>query len=288
MAERCAEEAHAGDVQGLAPRVLYSSVEDGIAIIDFIEAMSFPRTEVLALIPGTLRRLHGLPRFPTVFNYITAHKGFIWRFRAAGLVAHDEVEEVFCGYEQICAVYPHVDADMVSCHMDLKPENILFDGRRVWLIDWMAASVNDRYFDLAIVANFVVTNDTDERAYLTEYFGRPPDEYQLARFFLMRQVLHVFYATVFLLLGSTGKPIPRNDDAPSFPAFHDRMWAGEIDLADNELKVVYGLVHWRQLLSNMRQTRFDEALAIISDRHPDPEATRRLLPVPLPAVVARV
>jgi thiamine kinase-like enzyme len=40
----------------------------------------------------------------------------------------------------------------------LKPENILFDGHRVWLLDWKAALVNDRYFDLAIAANFVVTN----------------------------------------------------------------------------------------------------------------------------------
>src|ERR1035437_5001389 len=52
---------------------------------------------------------------------------------------------------------PRLDADLVSCHMDLKPENILYDGRRVWLIDWMAAFLNVRYFDLAIVANFVVT-----------------------------------------------------------------------------------------------------------------------------------
>jgi thiamine kinase-like enzyme len=37
---------------------------------------------------------------------------------------------------------------MVSCHSDPKPENILFDGQRVWLVDWHAAIVNDRYFDL--------------------------------------------------------------------------------------------------------------------------------------------
>ncbi|MDQ2776013.1 MAG: hypothetical protein M3Y57_14020 [Acidobacteriota bacterium] len=37
----------------------------------------------------------------------------------------------------------------------------MFDGRRAWLIDWKAAFLNDRYFDLAIVANFVVTNEAD-------------------------------------------------------------------------------------------------------------------------------
>jgi len=264
---------------GLAPRVLYCNAEDGIAIIDFIEAVSFPATQALALLPRTLRRLHALPPFPKAFNYVTAHKGFIWRFRAAGLLPRDEIEDIFPRYAQICAAYPRVDADMVSCHMDLKPENIVFDGLRPWLIDWMAASVNDRYFDLSIVANFVVTNEAEERTYLAEYFGQPPDQYQLARFFLMRQVLHMFYAAVFLLLGSAGKPIPRSENPTLFRTFHDQLWAGEIDLADNAMRGVYGWIHWEALLTNLRQTRFDEALRIVSDRQAPPEGMRWLLPL---------
>ena len=171
---------------GLAPRVLYSNTGDGVAIIDWIEAVPFAAAEAMVRLPAMLKRLHTLPLFPKVFNYATAHNFFIWRLRASGLLSHTEVEDVFRRYQQVCGAYPRLDADLVSCHMDLKPENILFDGSRVWLVDWTAAFVNDRYFDLAIVANFVVSNDEDERNYLKEYFGRPPDEYELARFFLMR------------------------------------------------------------------------------------------------------
>ena len=78
--------------------------------------------------------------------------------------------------------------------------------------------------------------------------GQPPDEYQLARFFLMRQVLHMFAATIFLLLASAGEPINLSKTLPSFRDFHRRIWAGEIDLADKDLKIVYGMVHWEQLL----------------------------------------
>jgi hypothetical protein len=264
---------------GLAPRVRYASVEDGVCITDFVEAAPFPITEALARIPGTLRRLHALPPFPKTFNYVTAHNGFIWRFRTANLLPRNEVEEIFTRYEQVCAVYPRLDADMVSCHSDLKPENIVFDGQAVWLVDWQAAFVNDRYFDLAIVANFVLTNDADERIYLERYFGQPANEYQLARFCLMRQVLHVFYATVFLLLGSAGKPVNQNAILPTFRDFHQRIWAGEVNLADNDLRIVYGRVHWEQLLGSMRQARFDDAVRIVSDRHACPEGVRRLLPV---------
>jgi hypothetical protein len=263
---------------GLAPRVLYSSTEHGIAIIDWIEAVPFPVAQALVHLPAMLKRLHGLPPFPKAFNYATAHNFFIWRLRVSSLLPGDEVEEVFHRYQQICAAYPCLDADLVSCHMDLKPENILFDGSRAWLVDWMAAFVNDRYFDLAIVANFLVTNDGDECAYLEKYFGQPPDEYQLARFFLMRQVLHMLSAAVFLLLGSAGKPIRQNENPPSFRDFHERIWAGEIDLADNDLKVVYGMVHWEELLRNVRQPRFEKALRIVSERNTSQEGGRPLLP----------
>jgi len=264
---------------GLAPRVWYASIEDGISIIDFVEPAPFPKAEALVRIPGTLRRLHALPRFPKAFNYVTAHKGFVWRFRTADLLPKSEIDEVFSRYEQVCAVYPRLDPDMVSSHSDLKPENMLFDGQHVWLVDWQAAFVNDRYFDLSVVANFVVTDGEDERNYLRAYFGQPPDEYQLARFFLMRQVLHMLAATVYLLLSSSGKPVNQNEKLPSFGDFHQRIWAGEVNLAENDLRIVYGRVHWEQLLENMRQPRFDEALRIVSDRHACQESTRRLLPL---------
>jgi aminoglycoside phosphotransferase (APT) family kinase protein len=264
---------------GLTPRVRYINTEDGISINDFVEAVPFPATQALVQLPGTLRQLHTLPPFPKTFNYVTAHNGFIWRFRVGGLLSGVEIEEVFPRYEEVCATYPRLDSDMVSCHSDLKPENILFDGQRVWLVDWKAAFVNDRYFDLAVAANFLVTDDADELTYLERYFGQRPDEYQRARFFLMRQVLHMLSATVFLLLGSAGKPINLSEKLPSFRDFHRRIWAGEVNLADNDLKIVYGMVHWEQLLQNMRQTRFKEALRIVSDRHACPEGMRRLLPL---------
>ena len=55
-----------------------------------------------------------------------------------------------------------------------KPDNMLFDGSRLWLVDWEAAFQNDRYADLAVAANMLVANETEERIYLQEYFGAPP------------------------------------------------------------------------------------------------------------------
>lgn len=263
---------------GLAPRVWYADFEDGISIADFVEAVPLSIAEARVRIPGTLRRLHALPALSKTFNFVTMHNGFIWRFRTANLLPKNEIEEVFRQYTQVCGVYPRVDADMVSCHDDLKPENILFDGQRVWLVDWQAAFMNERYFDLAIVANFVVNDESEERIFLHEYFGQPPDEYQVARFFLMRQAMHLMYAAVFLLLGASGKAVDLSEKAPEFRNFHERIWAGGVDLGVDEMKIVYGRVHWERLLQNLRMARFEEALRIVSDRDAD---VQRLLPVAL-------
>ena len=268
----------AGATAGLAPRVLYADTNDGIAILDWVEAVPLAPAQALVQLPAALRRLHELPPFLKSFNYATAHRFFIWRLRGSGLLREAEMAEVFGCYERICAAYARLDTDMVSCHMELKPENVLFDGSRIWLVGWQAAFVNDRYFDLAMAADFILTNNGDERIYLNAYFGQPADEYQSARFFLMRQVVHMLSAAVFLLLGSAGGPIRRDENPPPFRDFHERIRAGEIDLANNDRKVDYGLVHWKQLVSDMRQPRFDEALRIVAGRNTGPGGVSLLLP----------
>jgi hypothetical protein len=74
----------------------------------------------------------------------------------------------------------------------------------------------------------------------------------------------MFYAMVFLTLGSSGEPIDRSEPVPAYDDFQRRFWAREAGLADNTAKTVYGKAHWEQLSQNMRQARFDEALEIVS------------------------
>lgn len=264
---------------GLAPHVWYTSVEDQISISDFIPEVPFPPTEALVRMPAVLRTLHALPPFPEGVPHLDTtclfllHKGpaldgFIQKFQAAHILSPSETEELFAWHAQLAAVYPSHEPDLVSSHNDLfKPDNILFDGGRVWLVDWEAAFRNDRYADLAVVANLVVATDAGREMYLHGYFGRPPDEYERAQFFLMQQLVHMFYAMVYLWLGSSGKPVDWSEKAPDFQTFQRRLWSGEVNLADAETKVVYGKVHWDQLVQNMRQPQFSEALRIVSDRH---------------------
>ena len=264
---------------GLAPRVWYTSIEDRISIEDFVDNKPLPVTEALLRVPAALRRLHALPPFAGVPNHINttcmflihegpARDGFLKQFQTANILPKSESDELFARHAQLAGAHPHQPADMVSSHNDLfKPDNMLFDGTRLWLVDWEAAFLNDRYADLAAVANQVVANGAEEKLFLQEYFGQAPDEYQLARFFLMQQVAHMFYAMAFLHMGSAGQRIDWSQSVPDFWSFQQRIWAREADLADKDVKVVYGRIHLERLLQNVRQLRYEEALRIISSRH---------------------
>jgi aminoglycoside phosphotransferase (APT) family kinase protein len=263
---------------GLAPKVHYSSVEDRISITDFVEAVPFSAAEALIRMPAVLRKLHALPPFPPRASHLNTsctfllHEGpargaIIQKFQAANILPKAESDELFVRYAQTAAAYSLDSLDMVSSHNDLfKPDNVLFDGRRVWLVDWEAAFLNDRYADLAVVANLLVSNEAEERQFLQEYLGQPADEYQLAKLHLMRQVTHIFYTIAFLMLGSSGKPIDLSEALPAFRDVQHRFWTGAFKLADNSAKLVYGRIHLNQLFENARRARFDESLRIASDR----------------------
>ncbi|NPV91938.1 MAG: phosphotransferase [Firmicutes bacterium] len=252
---------------GIAPRVWYSDVQDRISITDFVEARPFPVEEARTRLAELLHELHSLPPFPRIMNFQEAADGFLRKFQEAKILPESMTEELFKQYGRVTAVYPRDDRDLVSCHNDLKPENILFDGERAWLVDWEAAFLNDRYADLAVVANFVVKSDEDEADFLRSYFGEAANEYRHARFYLARQTAHMSYFTVFMLFGAKGTPVDANMKKPylSFREFHDRIWTGEISLADDEAKLQYALVHMEQLLLNMRTKRFEAALNTVSD-----------------------
>jgi hypothetical protein len=258
---------------GLAPRIWYASVEERLAITDFVDAVPFPLHEARLRMPVMLKAVHALSPFPSRASHLNtsctflldksvAVPGLIERFRAAKALPAAETDELVALYEQLVEAYARCESDMVSSHNDLlRPENVLFDGQRVWLVDWEAAFRNDRYVDLAVVANFVVRDEADEKAYLEAYFGEPPNEYQSARFVLMRQLAHLFYAMAFLWLGA-GQVV--DVEAEDFRHFHDRVWAGGVDLGDKAVKVKYGQVHREQLLRNVSGERYRDALRMVA------------------------
>lgn len=252
---------------GLAPRIWYTSVEDRISITDFVRCAPdpLPRSEALVRLPALLRELHALRPFAeapfnTTCTYLLgegpAVDGYLQKFLSSGLLPPGGSEEFAARLAELKVAYSRDPEDLVACHNDLfKPDNILFDGDRLWLVDWEAAFLNDRYADLVVVANQLVRNEDEEVAFLSTYFGAPPTSIQRTKFHRMQQLSHLFYTMAFLSIGAAGtkKPVDWNAPALSFGDFHERLWTvRDLDLADPEVKVLHGRVDWERLIGQPR------------------------------------
>jgi thiamine kinase-like enzyme len=251
---------------GIAPQVWYTSIEDKISITSFIETKPFPTGEAIPKIAHLLSKLHAFPPYKRVIHSLDTTNLFINKIKNSKILPAGLTDDLFQQFEKISAVYPRNNEDIVACHNDLKPENILYDGDSVWLADWEAAFSNDRYSDLAIVGNFILKNDADEVEYLKRYFGREATEYEYARFYLMQQIMHMSYFTVFTVFVSANRKEIDLDrvEKHEFRNFHDRMWNGDISLAGDEARMEYALVHLDQLKANMASNRFKESMRIVS------------------------
>jgi thiamine kinase-like enzyme len=249
---------------GIAPKVHYVNVDDKVSLTDFIVEKPFPVAEAREMMAKLIGRVHALPKFSHQVDYVAVADGFFRRFQESDVLSERVPKELLTSYGRIGKVYPRNDESaIVSAHNDLKRDNILFDGERAWLVDWEAAFSNDRYVDLAAMANFVVRSDEDEMHFLNNYFGKEPDEYQRARFFLMSQIIHMFCFTLCMSL------IPdnlKNEDAEpvDFRTFHDRLWNNEISLASAEAKRQYALCHMQQLEKNLSSRRFEDSMNIVA------------------------
>jgi|SRR6185437_13667421 len=251
---------------GIAPKIYYLNNDDRISITDFIAEQPFAAPEARDKMADSIRHLHALPKFPYRINYIDAADNFLHKFKDSEILPESETKDIFESYAKIVNVYPRNDEkNLVSCHNDLKPDNIIFDGNKPWIVDWEAAFLNDRYVDLASMANFVVKSDKDEADFLEKYFGKVADEYQQARFFLMSQIVHIFCFTLCTLSGAAGEKVSMKKQGKiSFREFHDSLWNCTISLAGNESKLHYGLAHAEEFRRKMQTSRFSDSLRILS------------------------
>ena len=257
---------------GIAPYVYYSNAQDAVSITDFIETKPLSEhwaspNELLPELVKIIKSIHSTPLFPKLVNYLDGIDMFIQNFKASDLLPERATEEHFRYYSQIQNVYPRYDGDVVSSHNDLNPNNILFDGKKIWIIDWEAAFQNDRYVDLANIANRFVTNEMQEEIYLKAYFGDSLDEYKRARLFLMQQVCHMFYALGFLQYAAASRPpdstCSDSMDTPRLRDFHQQVSTGNVSLMTHEGQLLYGKIRLNEALYNMKTPRFAESIDLM-------------------------
>ncbi|MBE9463366.1 phosphotransferase [Dyadobacter subterraneus] len=254
---------------GVAPAIFYIDRREGISITAFItnvplRAVFNSPDSLLPELAKTIRQIHQMPLFEKENNLLLTVDTLVTNFRNSGMLAGPEVNESLHYFDMIRKHYPWHEGDNVSSHNDLNPSNITSDGEKIWVIDWDMASQSDRYVDLAIVANFFVHTDEDERLFLENYFGSAPDEYKKARFFLMRQTCRIIYAALMFKLADKLKPAGEEHNAdmqvPDLKEIGERMRAGTMQLSSYEGQLIYGKAMINEALKKMQSPRFNKSL----------------------------
>jgi len=257
----------------LAPRVHYACAKDRVTITDFVPslplALEYPgdgRPMVVEL-AQTIRALHQAPPFPPMVDYLDGMQELIRHHRTTTLLDPAATAPVLERYAALGAAYRTADADRVSSHNDLNPGNIVYDGRRLWLVDWEAAFLADRFVDLATVANWFANDPAREDLLLATYFGAPPTAEQRARLYLMRQVNHVFYGMIFLNVAAAERPEARvaaDLDGPGLAEIGAGLASGAFQMPVWENRIAYAKARLRAAHVGMQGPAFEAALAAVA------------------------
>lgn len=253
---------------GIAPALYYDNQSKGIMISDFIRPQPisavFSPEQLLSELATAIKVIHQIPFEGSSISVFEKVDELTSEFQAQGKLRDTVFDECFERYETIKQQYPLAADDQVFSHNDLNPNNILCDGKRLWMIDWDVASLNNRYIDLANVANFFIRTEEQENAFLTIYFGQAPTAYQTACFHVMRQISRLLYALLMFRLALQSKPADylhnQEMEGIDLPAFGAMMAAGKLSLAEYDGQLMFGKALINTALVQMRSDRFIKEL----------------------------
>ncbi|MBV7529689.1 phosphotransferase [Chitinophaga sp. sic0106] len=250
---------------GIAPPLLYSNARAGIIISEFVENKPirsiYSGVALAEKLAVAVKQTHGIAYTVPGDDMKATVDHIVEGFRRSNIISGPVPDECMAKYAELKKVYPWADTDKVFSHNDLNPSNILCDGTAIWIIDWDTAFLNDRYVDLAGVANFFIHSPEQETAFLKTYFGEV-STYQSARFYVMRQISRMIYSLMMLQLAAGNKPgtVDQEMEGIFLQDVGPLIGSGKLSLATHEGQLMYGKALMNEAVAQMRSGRFEEAL----------------------------
>jgi aminoglycoside phosphotransferase (APT) family kinase protein len=235
---------------GLAPTVVGTDDGKRAVLSEHIVDQSFPayfmtpatRDAALSLLGQTLRRVHDLPPPPG-----TEAKDALELLNrtAKGLAKFPLPKFVTEAAKRVQGEKPPAsDRAPVLSHNDVNPSNLAFDGKRLVLLDWDAAGLNEPYYDLAAIATFLRMDDATCLALLSAHDGAAVTALP-ARFAYDRRLVAVVCGLMFLQLardaGHAGSTSETLESTSPLADVYQRMRGGQLNLGIPEGKWAFGL-----------------------------------------------
>jgi thiamine kinase len=202
---------------GLAPRVVYSDIERGILLTEFLPGPVWQEADIrnpdnVEMLAEVLRRVHALPLsgFQIDLNLSAA------RYEEALQERHG-LHDFATRCVEIIGSIPTRDT-FVCCHNDVVAGNIIgFESAQ--MIDWEYAGDNDPLFDLASIIGYHNFDDRMALHLLSAYAGGTNPELQEH----LTAQLRLYDAIQWLWLATRHRTTPNNKQAARLEELQQRI-----------------------------------------------------------------
>jgi len=177
-------------------KVYLSDVEQGFIVMEHLTNDLQEDEECVAL-AKLAKRIHSGPHFSysrSIFDqvdseideYLNTQKA---RIEFIGSDWLEKIDRALSEIRQAVKCYSHT----APCHRDLHPQNLFFSKGQFLAIDYEMAAQDDPFVDLAMIVLSYHLNLSKEKLFLASYFGREPSVQEESKFFLMKQVVRIFW-----------------------------------------------------------------------------------------------
>jgi thiamine kinase-like enzyme len=177
-----------GDL-GIGPPVAGELPGIGTLITELVPGGHLQGAEFTTRLDGVVdlvRRLHASGPLDASFmihRIVEAHG----RDAAAhGVAPPSNLDDLLTESARIEAAFDAAPQPPLPCHNDLLPANVLFDDKRVWLLDFEYAGMNERFFDLGNLSVNAALDAVADEQLLRRYLGGTPNDSAWARLQLMK------------------------------------------------------------------------------------------------------
>ena len=140
---------------GLAPKLHYCSVEQGVLITEFIDGLHWQvsalndRDKLSSLTEG-LHRIHALEVATLPFDYKQHAENYWQQLIDRNISIPDELSRQ---RENMLPLFTNIPVSNVVCHHDPSPHNIIVQSHRLYFLDWEYAAPGWPALDFAALSS---------------------------------------------------------------------------------------------------------------------------------------
>ena len=193
----------AGNI-GVGPKIVYVDDKLETYVMTFVEgrtvvASDFDDPKLMSKFAQTLRKLHtSQAKFPKTQSQFCWFQHWLLKGSEQGAIYPTDFQHVRKSMEEIQSILSLFPVPLAPTHHDLNPRNILINENKFTLLDWDRSGLGDPYVDLATFPLMHNFDSNKTRAFLSEYFGRPPTQHEWDRV-VVSQPLFWFHLAAWVL-----------------------------------------------------------------------------------------